>query len=256
MTTPDSILHQETKDNYHFRLNEEILKIIELIQIRSSSYENRRNIVLSLAITIVGVGITALALYPSDQLESGIWLQPTVVCLIMGGICTFILYFLQSRFPYPFTENVENWRWIYHDIVDSSVPIGPIINGNDLSKIRAKYTRDLNSFIRRSLNSTSEELLTQNLQQLFTLITYERYKIKFYQQLIKNLGFYLAITFLIFLISFFIKSGPNLVNILLNTDFNDFSNKISIFTILIVVSFFIIPLTLGIELIRSRSGAT
>jgi hypothetical protein len=253
MVTSDSESDQKVKDSYAFRLNEEILAIIELIQIRSSSYENRRNVVLSLAITIMGVGITALAIYPTDQLESGMWLQPTIVCLIMGGICTFILYFLQSRFPYPFTESVENWRWIYHDIVDSTVPIGPIIKRDELPQIRDKFERDLDSFISRTLNSTSEELLIQNLQQLFTLITYERYKIKFYHQLIKNLGYYLAITFLIFLASFMIKSGPELVNLLLNVKFNEFTNKTPKYAVLIIFSFFIIPIVLGIELLRSRS---
>lgn len=198
-------------------LNDEILKIIDNVDRRIHYWEDRRTQFLQIALGLLAASIAGIiAIMPEIQeilinrktIVANLFyisLLPSLFVLIAGGIRIVWLWNLQNNPSYPFTKSFRVWRWQYRYAEQPGMEVNTNIQNDskkELVQEARKFQANLMNYKNMTIDCDINELVNQNLSQLYLLITNEKYKIKFISKLRDSLLTFLKTSLIVFVVVF------------------------------------------------------
>ena len=175
---------------------QDVRELIYHLDGRIHYWDDRRTQYLQLVATILGaslagiLAITSIALSShgtSNQLNKLIlfsFILVPLIVLVIGSIIIIRLWNRQNNPPYPFTKSYKVWRWQYRHAEKEP------LNTDTASYTEAsfkqevdKYSDNLYTYKSDYLKSSINDLLDQDLSQLYLCIINEKFKIKFVSKL-------------------------------------------------------------------------
>jgi hypothetical protein len=172
---------------------EDIKQMIEHVDERIHYWENRRTQFLHLATGILAASLAAIiAIMPTlydvnlCALQSVPFYAIFAASLVLTAGCIVLLtiWNRQNNPSYPFTKGYRIWRWHYRHA--EKTPLNTDIFKYDRKTYEEQartFAENLSNYKVRTLDSKPQELLDQDLSQLFLLLTNEKFKIKFVSDL-------------------------------------------------------------------------
>ena len=198
------------------RFSKEIHNMIYHIDNRINYWENRRTQFLQIAAAILAASLIGIvSIYPTipDNILDNTFLSVksivvvpvfvTSLLLFIGSIRIIRLWNIQNNPNYPFTKGTQVWRWHYrHAEKDEVSTTTDKFDENEFDKQARLFASNLAHYKIKTLESSPEELIDQDLSQLFLLITNEKFKIKFVSRLRDALYSTLRNSLGLFIVSF------------------------------------------------------
>ncbi len=163
-------------------LDEETLKLIDHVHGRVSYTDEKHRNSFQAHIALLTFAV-ALGVFLNEY--NGHWLVaaiPIVIGLSVVGASGVILFVFQDRFKRPFIGVAQTWRWFYHYCIDPRIPAGPFLTCDQREESKREYLRGLYQYAKNTLVATPQEMLKQDIEQLFILLTSERLKNEFLKQ--------------------------------------------------------------------------
>jgi hypothetical protein len=201
-------------------LNNEILKIINNIDARINYWEGRRTQFLQIALGLIGASFAGIiSILPEIQnnytnisrFNTNFFYCPlffSLLVLILGGIQIILQWNIQNNPNYPFTKSFRVWRWQYRyaELEGNQINVNLKKGDEDgfLNEAK-KFQSNLMNYKNKTIMSDIDELVDQNVSQLYLLITNEKYKIKYVTKLRDILMKYLTASLWVFIGIFFIN---------------------------------------------------
>lgn len=177
------------------RIGKETREMIPQIDGRIHYWEDRRTMFLqvSLGITVAALaGIIAITPHISIvfteffSITTFIFIPLIILCLILigGGIKILSLWNEQNNPTYPFTKATKTWRWQYRHAETNPTNTDFKNFTNKIVEEEAyKFAGNLADYKIRLLSSSTQELLDQDISQLYLLLINEKFKINFVTKL-------------------------------------------------------------------------
>jgi len=167
------------------KLDESTLRIIDHVHNRISYTEGRIKATLEIGLALLAFPGPAMILFRDYLREWLVVLTPILACLAFLGVAEICLYIIHVRFRRPFLDVTKTWRWFYHYCIDPKTPVGPWLPWiGDKKKEEAKlgYLEGLVRYAKNTVQSTPQQRLRQDIEQLFVLLSDERLKNEFLKQ--------------------------------------------------------------------------
>ncbi len=170
-------------------LDEQTVKLIDHVHNRISYTDQKHRTAFESCIAILTFAI-ALGVFLNEYNKEWLFIAlPLVYCLSIVGIVGITLFIFQDRFKRPFIEVSRTWRWFYHYCIDPRIPVGPGLRKSQRNDSKKEYLRGLYQYAKNTLNATPQQILKQDIEQLFVLLTDERLKNEFLKQSQGVLGY-------------------------------------------------------------------
>ena len=182
-------------------------------------WDDRRTQYLQLVTAILGaslagiLAITNIAVSSTDiphQLILFSFILVPLIVLVIGSINIIRIWNRQNNPPYPFTKSYKGWRWQYRHAEKEPINTDTAsYTGDSFKREVDKYSENLYTYKSTYLNASINDLLDQDLSQLYLCIINEKFKIKFISELrdsfysMLQLALWSSIVFIILSIVYF-----------------------------------------------------
>jgi hypothetical protein len=173
------------------KIRHETREMIPQIDERIHYWEERRTIFLQISLGILAAALAGIVAIGSDasvittnfySLTTLIYIPILILslCLIYGCINILLIWNKQNNPPYPFTKATRTWRWHYrHSETSETKTDFESFDKNIMEEEAYKFANNLADYKIKTLSSSNNELLDQDISQLYLLLINEKFKIKF-----------------------------------------------------------------------------
>lgn len=175
-------LFENLDDKRAEKLSTETKEIIVFVQSRIEEWTENRSGSVQISLGMFAFSIAGLALI-SDPSKIPLNIYPFALPFLCGLLITSLAHFIiisrQISFRYPFIEVSKTWRWFYLYNVPKNMPFRTELSKNERSKSRQLFLGGLIQYAKDTIQLDHITELKQNLEQLYLLLVYEGYMVRF-----------------------------------------------------------------------------
>lgn len=214
------------------KIVKETREMIPQIDERIHYWESRRTQFLQISVGILAAALAGIVAVAPDVFErideNQFFSFPTAIympllilsiLLIVGSTKILILWNKQNNPPYPFTKGTKTWRWQYRHAETKATNTDFLkFNRTRMEEEAFIFANNMIDYKIKTLTSDEQELLDQDLSQLYLLLINEKFKIKFVSQLrdmlissLRNAAIAAIITIGLMVFGSLVKSGVAMI---------------------------------------------
>src|ERR1041384_5060334 len=164
------------------QLSSETKEMINFVQSRVGEWLENRSGSVQISLGMFAFSVAGLGLI-SDPSKTPWYVYPIALPFLGGLLITSLAQFIaiskQISFHYPFIDASHTWRWFYLYSVPSNMPLKIRLSEHERSNSRQLFLKGLIQYAKNTIQLDAKLELRQNLEQLYLLLVYEGYLVRF-----------------------------------------------------------------------------
>lgn len=177
-----NVLFSDLDEERAQKLSSETREFIAFVQSRIEEWSGNRSGSVQISLGMFAFSIAGLALI-SDPSKIPSYIYPFALPFLCGLLITSLVHFVlisrQISFHYPFIDVSDTWRWFYLYSSAKDMPFRSRLSKSERSRSKQLFMEGLIRYAKDTIQLDPKTELKQNLEQLYLLLVYEGYIIRF-----------------------------------------------------------------------------
>jgi hypothetical protein len=179
-----NLLFDNVDDEKAQKLSSETREFIAFVQSRIEEWSGNRSGSVQISLGMFAFSIAGLALISDpSKIPGRLYIYPFALPFLCGLLITSLLHFIlisrQVSFHYPFIDVSQAWRWFYLYSSAKDMPFRTRLSKTEQSRSKQLFIEGLIQYAKDTIQLDPKSDLRQNLEQLYLLLVYEGYIIRF-----------------------------------------------------------------------------